>query len=247
MAFGDPTVTGWMGDSWSPGCAYTGSPNLDLGANDPRSPVSVDPCLLLAVESGYHQCISKPGCNAQRYQCCCMGAENIATTMRIWWQHARSLYKPSAILRARILSSYLRTHSQQFKPWSYRCSHTNNRLPQTDISPTNNSQQSPQSERSRSMHCRPTSRETFLEMIKQTNEQKRNHRDTTQHNEPCSLILYFYMIHFTPWPTCSSRQKLGSCQCAQQRPREVPLLFSETELVKSIRLHDLLENENALK
>ena len=34
-----------MGDSWSPGCAYTGSPNLDLGANDPRSPVSVDPWL----------------------------------------------------------------------------------------------------------------------------------------------------------------------------------------------------------
>ena len=44
MAFGDLTVTGSMGDSWSPGCAYTGSPNLDLGANDPRSPVSVDPC-----------------------------------------------------------------------------------------------------------------------------------------------------------------------------------------------------------
>ena len=32
-----------MGDSWSPGCAYTGSPNHDLGARDPRSPVSVDP------------------------------------------------------------------------------------------------------------------------------------------------------------------------------------------------------------
>ena len=46
MAFGDLTVTGCMGDSWSPGCAYTGSPNLDLGANDPWSPVSVDPCML---------------------------------------------------------------------------------------------------------------------------------------------------------------------------------------------------------
>ena len=33
-----------MGASWSPRCAYTGSPNHDLGARDPRSPVSVDPC-----------------------------------------------------------------------------------------------------------------------------------------------------------------------------------------------------------
>ena len=32
-----------MGDSWSPRCAYTGSPNHDLGATDPWSPVSVDP------------------------------------------------------------------------------------------------------------------------------------------------------------------------------------------------------------
>ena len=39
-----------MGDSWSPGCAYTGSPNLDLGANDPRSPVSVDPWYCSAFE-----------------------------------------------------------------------------------------------------------------------------------------------------------------------------------------------------
>ena len=31
------------GDSWSPRCAYTWSPNHDLGAMDPRSPVSVDP------------------------------------------------------------------------------------------------------------------------------------------------------------------------------------------------------------
>ena len=34
-----------MGDSWSPRCAYTGSPNHDLGATGPRSPVSVDPCI----------------------------------------------------------------------------------------------------------------------------------------------------------------------------------------------------------
>ena len=34
-----------MGDSWSPRCAYTGSPNHDLGAMDPWSPVSVDPWL----------------------------------------------------------------------------------------------------------------------------------------------------------------------------------------------------------
>ena len=38
-----------MGDSWSPGCAYTGSPNLDLGANDPLSPVSVDPWALTQI------------------------------------------------------------------------------------------------------------------------------------------------------------------------------------------------------
>ena len=39
----DLTVTGWMGDSWSHRCGYTGSPKNDLGATDPRSPVSVDP------------------------------------------------------------------------------------------------------------------------------------------------------------------------------------------------------------
>ena len=36
-----------MGASWSHRCAYTGSPNHDLGARDPRSPVSVDPCAIV--------------------------------------------------------------------------------------------------------------------------------------------------------------------------------------------------------
>ena len=62
MAFGDLTVTGWVGDSWSPWCGYNGSPNHDLGATEPRSPVSVDPWTLTMwwylAHNVLHPCLS---------------------------------------------------------------------------------------------------------------------------------------------------------------------------------------------
>ena len=33
-----------MGDTGSPRCGYTGSPNHNLGATDPRALVSIEPC-----------------------------------------------------------------------------------------------------------------------------------------------------------------------------------------------------------
>ena len=38
-----------MGDTRSPRCGYTGSPNHNLGATDPGAPVSFEPCFCLCI------------------------------------------------------------------------------------------------------------------------------------------------------------------------------------------------------